>query len=57
MLPEENHAIIAKGSARASVAGAEILQINPREPQIDSRLGWGVAMGGREGIEWLIAIK
>jgi len=38
----------------AELAGAKVLRINPREPQIEPRLGWGVAMGGREGIERLL---
>ncbi len=29
---------------------AKLIRINPREPQIDQRLGWGLPMGGLEGI-------
>ncbi len=30
---------------------AKVIRINPGEPQIESRLGWGLPMGGLEGIE------
>ena len=37
----------------ASFPAARLIRINPREPQIDSRLGWGLAMGALEATEAL----
>jgi NAD-dependent SIR2 family protein deacetylase len=33
---------------------AKVLRINPREPHIDPSLGWGLPVGGLEGIESLV---
>jgi len=35
----------------AEFPNARLIRINPRESEIDERLGWGLAMGGLEGIE------
>jgi len=35
---------------------ARLIRINPREPEINPDLGWGLAMGGLEGIEALLAV-
>ncbi|WP_300361632.1 Sir2 family NAD-dependent protein deacetylase [Hydrogenimonas sp.] len=43
------------GERLAKELGARLIRINPREPQIDPRLGWGLPMGGLEGIEALLA--
>jgi len=41
------------GERIARELDAKLIRINPREPYIDSRLGWGLPMGGLEGIETL----
>ena len=33
---------------------AKLIRINPAEPDIDPRLGWGLPMGGLEGIETVL---
>ena len=38
----------------ASLPEARLIRINPREPQIDPALGWGLAVGGQEGIEMIL---
>ncbi len=38
----------------ASLPEARLIRINPREPQIDPALGWGLALGGLEGIATIL---
>ena len=41
------------GERLAKELGAKVIRINPREPEIDPALGWGLPMGGLEGIATL----
>ena len=43
------------GERVAKELGAKLIRINPREPETDPRLGWGLPMGGLEGIEAVTA--
>ncbi len=43
------------GERIAKELNGRLVRINPREPRIDSRLGWGLPLGGLEGIEALLA--
>ncbi|BBG65592.1 NAD-dependent protein deacetylase of SIR2 family [Hydrogenimonas sp.] len=42
------------GERIARATGGRLIRINPREPQIESSLGVGLAMGGFDGIERII---
>jgi NAD-dependent SIR2 family protein deacetylase len=42
------------GERIARELGARLIRINPREPDIDPRLGWGLPLGGLEGTEALL---
>ncbi len=42
------------GERLARELDTKLVRINPREPEIDPRLGWGLPLGGLEGIETLI---
>jgi len=42
------------GERIARELDAKLIRINPREPDIDPRLGWGMPMGGLEGIEAMV---
>jgi len=42
------------GERIARELDAKLIRINPREPYIDSHLGWGLPLGGLEGIEIIL---
>ena len=43
------------GESLARELGAKLIRINPREPEIEADLGWGLALGGLEGIERILS--